>query len=156
MERGEVYIVKSRYTVGSEIAKARPAVIVSNDLLNATAEVVEVVYLTTKPKKDLPTHVSIQATGVRSTALCEQIDSVSLQLVCGRVGVCSEEEMAAVDRALMCSLGVTTEPRDAALSKGVAEGTLDLYIRATRALAERDAYKEILDRILDGGGCTDE
>ena len=38
----------------------RPAVIVSNDKNNAKSNTVEVVYMTTKPKTDLPTHVYIE------------------------------------------------------------------------------------------------
>lgn len=161
MKRGEIYLIKRRDCIGSEITKTRPVVIVSNDILNATSGVVEVVYLTTSPRKELPTHACVNATGVPSVAICEQIDSVSLQLVRGQVGTCSEEEMAAIDKALMHSLGLTAEsvePKE--MTKGitseVAAGALDLYTKAIRALAERDVYKTILDRILGGGGCADE
>lgn len=148
MRRGEIYIVKSRYSVGSEIAKARPAVIVSNDALNATAEVVEVVYLTTKPKKELPTHACIHATGVPSTALCEQIDSVSVTLVCHRVGVCSEEEMAAIDRALMSSLRLGEDTEVTEASK------LEQWLmqELAKAQAERDRYAKIIDLFIAGRG----
>lgn len=148
MKRGEAYIVKSRYSVGSEIAKARPAVIVSNDALNATAEVVEVVYLTTKPKKELPTHACIQATGVPSTALCEQIDSVSVTLVCHRVGVCSEKEMAAIDRALMSSIGLGEDKEVTEASK------LEQWLmqELVKTQAERDRYAKIIDLFIAGRG----
>lgn len=106
MKRGEIYYIYHRNTVGSEIAKGRPAIIVSADNLNATSEVVEVVFLTTKPKKDLPTHVGINATGITSTALCEQVTTVSKTLVGDYFGECSKDEMYGIDRALMRSLGV--------------------------------------------------
>jgi mRNA-degrading endonuclease toxin of MazEF toxin-antitoxin module len=106
MKRGEVYYIQHRHTVGSEQAKGRPAIIVSNDALNATAEVVEVVFLTTNPKKELPTHVGINATGIPSTALCEQITTVSKTLVGDYFGRCSKEEMLEINSALMRSLGV--------------------------------------------------
>lgn len=160
MKRGDIYLVKRRDTLGSEITKTRPAVIVSNDALNATSGVVEVVYLTTQPKKELPTHATIHATGVTSTAICEQIDSVSLCLLCAQVGTCSEEEMADIDRALMASLGLaggSPEPKKAIpVSQNALDGAVELFKVANRAIGERDAYKEILDRILDGWGCKDD
>lgn len=108
MKRGEIYYISRRDSliVGSEAAKSRPGVIVSNDRLNSTASVVEVVYLTTQPKKDLPTHVCLESTGVQSTALCEQIDHVSVNLLGDRCGTCTAEELQAIDRALLVSLGI--------------------------------------------------
>lgn len=56
MKRGEIYYIESTYReTGSEQRGGRPAVIVSNDKNNENSEVVEVVYMTTKPKNDLPT-----------------------------------------------------------------------------------------------------
>lgn len=52
MKRGEIYYIESTYReTGSEQRGGRPAVIVSNDKNNENSEVVEVVYMTTKPKK---------------------------------------------------------------------------------------------------------
>ena len=106
MRRGEIYYISHRDGVGSEIAKARPGVIVSHDALNRTSEVVEVVYLTTQPKKNLPTHAEIMATGRPSVALCEQIDHVSVQLVGDYCGTCSAKEMDAINAAPMHSLSL--------------------------------------------------
>ena len=110
MKRGEVYFVAHRQTVGSEMAKGRPAIIVSNNILNATSSVVEVVFLTTKPKKEMPTHVIINATGVPSIACCEQISTVSMLLIGSYCGRCTEEEMHDIDCALMKSLGLFAIP----------------------------------------------
>lgn len=106
MKRGEIYYIHHRHTVGKEIAKGRPAIIVSIDVLNNTSEVVEVVFLTTQPKKNLPTHVLIKATGTTSTALCEQVNTVSKTLVGTYFGKCTAEEMKQVDAALRSSLGI--------------------------------------------------
>lgn len=149
MKRGDIYLVKRRDTLGAEITKTRPAVIVSNDALNASSKVVEVVYLTTQPRKELPTHATIQATGVTSTAICEQIDSVSLFLLCAQVGTCSEEEMADIDRALMSSLGLI-DTKEA--KKKLSECERRLIDELQRVQAERDRYAKILDLLLAGGG----
>jgi len=78
MKRGQIYYVRSNYREeGSEQRGGRPAVIVSNDKNNANSNTVEVVYMTTKPKTDLPTHVYIESALRPSTLLCEQISTVS-------------------------------------------------------------------------------
>lgn len=70
MKRGEIYYIESTYReTGSEQRGGRPAVIVSNDKNNENSEVVEVVYMTTKPKNDLPTHVFIRSALSPSTCL---------------------------------------------------------------------------------------
>ena len=66
---------------GSEQHADRPAVVVSNNKNNENSNVVEVVYMTTQPKTDLPTHVTIRSTGRISTVLCEQVYSVSTERV---------------------------------------------------------------------------
>ena len=144
MKRGEIYIIKRRDTVGSEIMKARPGVIVSNDVLNATGDVVEVVYLTTAPRKELPTHVCIHATGTPSTVLCEQIDSVSVRLIGERVGKCTDEEMDAIDQALFCSLGLYN-PKEATKLSANERRLID---ELQRIKEERDRYAKILDLML--------
>lgn len=54
MRRGEIYYIESTYReTGSEQRGGRPAVIVSNDKNNENSEVVEVVYMTTKPMRIL-------------------------------------------------------------------------------------------------------
>ena len=104
VHRGEIYYVKSYYTTGSEQKAGRPAVIVSNEKNNEFAEVVEVVYLTTRQKKDLPTHVSIRSTGHGCVVLCEQITSVSKERLGDYAGKVTASEMANIETAMMISL----------------------------------------------------
>lgn len=90
IRRGEIfYIARGGATNGSEQFADRPAVVVSNDENNKHSGVIEVVYMTTQPKTDLPTHVTVRSTGRLSTVLCEQV---------------SEQEMKNIDIALMISL----------------------------------------------------
>ena len=106
-KRGDVYFVKMVHpTVGYELDANRPAVIVSNDIGNKHSLVVEVVFLTTQEKKPLPTHAEIRCTGKTSTALCEQVTTVSKDRLGKYFGTCSEDEMRMIDRAIMISLGL--------------------------------------------------
>lgn len=93
-------------TNGSEQFADRPAVVVSNDENNMYSGVIEVVYLTTAPKTDLQTHVTIRSTGRTSTVLCEQVTSVSVDRVNNYIGQVSEQEMKNIDIALMISLAI--------------------------------------------------
>ena len=106
IKRGEIFYIKrgGETTRGSEQYSDRPAVIISNDKNNENSRVVEVVYMTTQPKIDLPTHVTVRSTGRVSTVLCEQVYSVSTDRVGQYIGQCSDAEMDNIDIALMISL----------------------------------------------------
>ena len=71
IRRGEIfYIARGGATNGSEQFADRPAVVVSNDENNKHSGVIEVVYMTTQPKTDLPTHVTVRSTGTIIILLC--------------------------------------------------------------------------------------
>ena len=107
-ERGEIYYINngSGGQVGSEMKKDRPAIIVSNDANNKYSSVVEVVFLTSKPKKELPTHVTIRSTGRMSVALCEEPTAISTERINNYICKASDKEMENVDIALMIALGI--------------------------------------------------
>ena len=105
-ERGEMFYISrggASYN-GSEQHADRPAVVVSNNKNNENSNVVEVVYMTTQPKTDLPTHVTIRSTGRISTVLCEQVYSVSTERIGTYIGEATDKEMENIDIALMISL----------------------------------------------------
>lgn len=91
---------------GSEQQADRPAVVVSNDRNNENSNTIEVVYMTTQPKTDLPTHCTIRSTGRISTVLCEQVHSVAVERVERYIGQCTDKEMENIDIALMISLSL--------------------------------------------------
>ena len=106
--KGDIfYIMKPQQhqTTGSEQEAGRPGIIVSNNKNNEHSDVVEIVYLTTREKTPLPTHVEVMC-HVPSTALCEQILSVSKERIGNYIRTCTDAEMAAIDDALMISLGI--------------------------------------------------
>ena len=141
MKRGEIYYIHNRKAIGSEIAKTRPAVIVSTNAMNCTSDVVEVVFLTTQPKKDLPTHATIHATGLEATALCEQVNTVSRQLVGNYCAECTKEEMARIDKALLASLGLDA-PRTTTQSDDHAD-------ELAKAIEAREYYRGLFHYMVD-------
>lgn len=104
IKRGEIFYIKRGYYTGSEQEAGRPGVVVSNDKNNESSGTVEVVYLTTAPKKDLPTHVTIHSTGRDSTALCEQISTVSVERLGDYICDATEAEMMNIEIAMLISL----------------------------------------------------
>lgn len=167
MKRGEIYYIeRSSYgETGSEQRSGRPAIIVSNDKCNEYSEVLEVVFLTTQPKNDLPTHIDIRSSTKPSVALCEQINSIAIQRFGEYIGTCSEYEMTMIDAALAISLGLDFEnKRDTKPEKkstpapalapvinvnNVSEDSKKKDEEIVRLTAERDTFKELYDRLFD-------
>ena len=119
IRRGDIfYIEKRNDTVGHEQWSGRPGIVVSNDMLNRAENTVEIVYLTTKPKKQSPLHVHIHALGRTSTALCEQIWTTSVERLQSK-GENIGDQMAAIDRALMVSLGLQKQVQVVEFTKPV-------------------------------------
>lgn len=158
MKRGEIYYIeasKQYQTTGSEQKPDRPAIIVSNNANNDNAQTVEVVFLTTQDKPPLPTHVTIKSANRTSTALCEQINTVSIERIANYMGECSEEEMKQVDQAPVASLGLELCPRAEIidLERQAQEAKLkvtDLMLQcaeekqnAMKLEAERDVIKSL-------------
>ena len=108
LKRGDIYFInrKSHPNTGSEQQSGRPAIIVSNNVGNCCSQVLEVVYMTTKYKPSLPTHVEINSVLNPSTALCEQINTISKARLGRYIGRVSKEELSGIDNALLISLGL--------------------------------------------------
>ncbi len=109
--RGQIYYVYPTNTVGSEQNGGRPAIIVSNDVGNEFSRVVEVVYLTTREKKPLPTHVQIGTTNRPSIALCEQIETVDKERIGSYINEITQAEMKGIEKAILISLDIATNIR---------------------------------------------
>lgn len=104
--RGDIFYIENNYhNDGATISGSRPAVVVSNNIGNKHAEFIEVVYLTSRDKKPLPTHANVICK-VPSIALCEQIHSVHKDRLGDFIRSCTAEEMKDIDKALLCSLGL--------------------------------------------------
>jgi len=115
MLRGEIRLVNLDPTVAGEAAKTRPAVIVSNDALNAVAMslsrgVVTVVPITSNTKKVYPFQVELDkdSTGlsIRSKAQAEQIRAVSISRIGRRIGVLNSDLQHQLDVALRLHLNL--------------------------------------------------
>lgn len=115
MRRGEIRLVDLDPGHGSEAAKRRPGVIVSNDGANMTAArlgrgVVTVVPVTSNLKRVYPFQVLLKAkkTGLDrdSKAQAEQIRAVAVSRVGRKIGMVPAGVMADVDEALRLHLAL--------------------------------------------------
>jgi len=109
--RGDVHWVHLDPTVGSEIAKTRPCLIVSNDRGNQYAGRVTVAAITSRGvERTYPFEVLLQpgdgGLSETSKVLLDQIRSVDKQRLGRRIGTLSASTMAAVSRAIRLSLGL--------------------------------------------------
>jgi mRNA interferase MazF len=109
--RGEVYLVAFDPTLGAEIRKTRPALILQNDIANRSSPITIVAAITTKFDEELyPTEVLVRAPegglDIDSLILLNQIRSVDRSHLRRRIGRLMPETIRLVDRALMLSLGL--------------------------------------------------
>jgi mRNA interferase MazF len=112
MKRGEIYYADLDPTVGSEIAKRRPVLIVSNNSNNRAGTTVSVIPITSNVSRVYPFEVLLEAedSGLpkRSKAQIQQIRTISKQRFVGEVqGVLSQEKLAEIDAALLLHLGLS-------------------------------------------------
>lgn len=115
LRRGQIVLVALDPAVGSEAAKARPAVVVSNNTANAVAArsdraTVTVVPLTTNVVKVHPFQVLLPATATGlerdSKAQAEQVRTVSVARIARPVGWVPAEIMGELDDALRLHLAL--------------------------------------------------
>ncbi|MDP9054466.1 MAG: type II toxin-antitoxin system PemK/MazF family toxin [Acidobacteriota bacterium] len=109
--RGDIYLVSFDPTVGSEIQKTRPALVIQNDIGNQYSPITIVAAITSKfDLPPYPTEVVMEAkdSGLSQTSavVLNQIRSVDRQGLIKRIGKASPEIMGRVDRAIQISLGL--------------------------------------------------
>ncbi|KPW72653.1 growth inhibitor PemK [Pseudomonas savastanoi pv. fraxini] len=106
MLRGEVWWVEFDPSVGSEIKKTRPAVIVSNDSANRHLARVVVVPLTSSTERTYPGEALVTLEGQSSKAMADQIMAADKKRLKNRLGKLSKIDMLAVENAISVHLAM--------------------------------------------------
>lgn len=106
MKRREVWWVNFDPSIGGEIHKKRPAVIVSNDVSNRFLNRVQVVPLTRQVEKIYPSEAAVVFEGQESKAMADQLATVSKERLFKRAGILSPEDMGRVEEAIKVQLDI--------------------------------------------------
>jgi len=104
--RGEVWWVSFDPSVGGEIRKTRPALVLSNNAANAALNRVIVVPLTSQTERLYPGEAIVTLNGEQSKAKADQIATASKQRLRSKMGSLSVADLAAVEKAVLLQLGI--------------------------------------------------
>lgn len=162
INRGDIYWIdiNPNRNQGAHVQRAsRPAIIVSDDSINRQNYAHEIVYLTTAPKVDQKTHCTIRSSTKVSTALCEQVQTVSHEQIGRYIGTCTKKEMEAVERGMMISLALDipntpdTAEEDQLVTPEIWQEMDRLTIEMEKAKHEaalmRKLYEDLLQKTLN-------
>jgi mRNA interferase MazF len=105
-QRGEIWWVNLDPPTGSEIAKTRPCVVLTSDVLNQRRRTVVVVPLSSSPDPAPPILVPVRCGGKDSVAVTDQIRAVSKQRLDRRMDSLSEEDLRSIEEAVREILGL--------------------------------------------------
>ena len=99
-ERGDIWWVALYPTLGSEIRKTRPCVVMSVKVLNERRRTVIVVPLSSSPHPSPPILIPISCDGRPAMAVSDQIRAVAKERLRSRLGAVTMEEMAGLEDGL--------------------------------------------------------
>ena len=106
MKRGEVWWVNFDPSVGGEIQKQRPAVIISNDAANKYLNRVQVVPLTSNAGRVYPSEAVVILNGKQNKAMADQLTTVSKLRLVNLAGRLSTADVRKVEHAVKVQLGL--------------------------------------------------
>ena len=112
MKRGEVWWVDFSPSVGGEIRKKRPAVIISNDLSNKHLNRVQVVPCTSRVDVLYPSEAYVKIKGKQGKAMADQLSTVSKSRLGAQLDRLSREDLRKVEQAVLLQLGIVVEPAE--------------------------------------------
>lgn len=105
MKRGSVWMCDTEGGKGSEQAGKKTVVIIQNNIGNTYSPTVIVAFITSKNKKNLPTHVSVDLFH-ESTVMCEQVRTIDKSRLYNYMGEITNDKMYEIDKAIKVSLDV--------------------------------------------------
>jgi mRNA interferase MazF len=101
-----MWLVSFDPSIGGEVRKTRPAVVVSNDTANALLNRVQVVPVSSQLGRLYPAEAAITLNGESRKAMADQIATISKRRLIRLLGTVSETDMEAIGRAIRLQLGL--------------------------------------------------
>lgn len=106
MNRAEVWWVSIDSSVGGEIKKKRPVVIISNDAANRHLNRIQVVPLTSKTGRVYPSEAIVMFNDSQIKAMADQLTTVRKQRLINRAGRLTQADMRKVEHVVKIQLGL--------------------------------------------------
>lgn len=107
MKRGEVWLVNFDPSLGGEIRKRRPAMILSIDASNLVLNRVQVVPISSQLERIYVSETVILLNEEPRKEMADQLTTVSKQRIDSRIGVLSEEDLLKVTEIVKRQLGIS-------------------------------------------------
>ncbi len=104
MKRGDVWWVNFDPSIGGEIRKQRPAVIVSNDAANRFLNRVQVIPITSRIGRLYPSEAYVTFKGKKSKAMADQLTTVSKKRLVALAGSISKADMEGIVQVISIQL----------------------------------------------------
>jgi mRNA interferase MazF len=108
IERGDLFWANLDPTIGVEIQKIRPVIVVSNNAINRYSQLVIVLPITTNLNWFSPSHVLLPKGegGLQqdSKVLTEQIRALDQQRLVNKIGTVSQQFLRLIEKAMLNSL----------------------------------------------------
>ena len=106
LRRGEVWWVSFDPSIGGEIRKTRPAVVLSNNIANSVLNRVVVIPLSSQTDKIYPAEAPVTLNGEARKAMADQIATTSKLRLRSRIGTLSAADMRAIEDVLLRFLAI--------------------------------------------------
>ena len=103
-KRGEIWWVNFDPSIGQEIKKKRPALIISNNASNKYLKRYQVVPISSHISKLYPSETYVTVSGNRNKAMADQLTAVSELRFINKVGKISKKEMKAIEEKVRLQL----------------------------------------------------
>lgn len=106
IRRGDVWWVSFDPSIGGEIQKTRPAVIVSNNAANSVLNRVVVVPVSSQTGKLYPGEAMVAIDGKPSKAMADQIAAASKRRLRSRIAALTPADLRSVEDAILVHLAI--------------------------------------------------
>jgi mRNA interferase MazF len=106
IERGDVYWVDFEPSVGGEIKKVRPAIVLSNNAANTHLNRIQVVPITSNIERLYPGEALVSLNAEKRKAMADQLTTASKQRMGKRIGALSATDLVKVEDAVLLQLGI--------------------------------------------------